>query len=184
MTAKEKTAHDKGLVGVLKSLHDELDAAVLAAYGWRDAPSDEAILERLVALNAERVKEEAAGTVRWLRPEFQCPGAEPARVGASTPTHCALSAPKEAGTPQAEAAPTPPAAAKPAADRQPWPATLPEQVAAVARVLAEAPAPLDEAALAARFTGKGPWKKRLPQLLETLVALGRARQVEPGRWLG
>ncbi len=56
------------------------------------------------------------------------------------------------------------------------PPTLPEQVAAVARVLADAAAPLDETALAARFTGKGPWKKRLPQIIDTLEALGRVRR--------
>lgn len=67
-----------------------------------------------------------------------------------------------------------------AVSRQPWPASLPEQVAAVARVLADAAAPLSEADLAAHFTGKGPWKKRLPQLLETLAALGRARVVDGG----
>jgi hypothetical protein len=67
-----------------------------------------------------------------------------------------------------------------AVPRAPWPATLPEQVAAVAGALAEARAPLSEADLAARFTGKGPWKKRLPQLLDTLVALGRARVVDGG----
>ena len=33
LTAKEKTIHTQGLVGVLKELHDELDAAVLQAYG-------------------------------------------------------------------------------------------------------------------------------------------------------
>lgn len=36
---------------------------------------DEAILERLVALDAERAAEEARGLVRWLRPEFQNPSA-------------------------------------------------------------------------------------------------------------
>jgi hypothetical protein len=36
LTAKEKAIYDKGLVGVLKSFHDDLDAAVLAAYGWAD----------------------------------------------------------------------------------------------------------------------------------------------------
>ncbi|HNQ56326.1 MAG: hypothetical protein DPW12_11695 [Rhodocyclaceae bacterium] len=46
------------------------------------------------------------------------------------------------------------------------------------------PDPLADADLAARFTGKGPWKKRLPQLLDTLVALGRARVLEDGRWMG
>jgi hypothetical protein len=36
LTAKDKTLHEQGLVSVLQSLHDELDAAVLQAYGWSD----------------------------------------------------------------------------------------------------------------------------------------------------
>jgi hypothetical protein len=36
LNAKEKDIHDKGLVSVLKQIHDELDAAVLEAYGWGD----------------------------------------------------------------------------------------------------------------------------------------------------
>ena len=56
---------------MLKDLHDRLDAAVAAAYGWPvDLPDDE-LLARLVALNAERAAEEARGTIRWLRPEYQ-----------------------------------------------------------------------------------------------------------------
>ena len=53
-------------------------------------------------------------------------------------------------------------------------ATLPEQMALLARLLAESA--LTESQLASRITGKGAWKKRLPDLLQTLVALGRARQ--------
>ena len=34
---------------------------------------DEALLERLVALNTERAAEEKRGHIRWLRPEFQIP---------------------------------------------------------------------------------------------------------------
>ena len=56
------------------------------------------------------------------------------------------------------------------------PNTLPEQVAAVIRVLAASPLPLSTADLAARFTGKGAWKKRLPQIVDTLEALGRVRR--------
>ena len=33
----------------------------------------------------------------------------------------------------------------------------------------------------AAFTGRGPWKRRLPQILEALAALGRARVVN-GLW--
>lgn len=36
LTDKEKLIHDQGLVSVLKQLHDDLDAAVFAAYGWGD----------------------------------------------------------------------------------------------------------------------------------------------------
>ena len=50
---------------------EELDAAVADAYGWpTDLPDDE-VLTRLVSLNAIRAAEEAAGTIRWLRPDFQ-----------------------------------------------------------------------------------------------------------------
>jgi len=36
LTAKDKEIHDKGLVSFLKQIHDDLDAAVLEAYGWLD----------------------------------------------------------------------------------------------------------------------------------------------------
>ena len=36
LTAKERTIHEHGLVSVLRQLHDEIDAAVLEAYGWSD----------------------------------------------------------------------------------------------------------------------------------------------------
>jgi hypothetical protein len=38
----------------LDDIHRALDAAVLRAYGWPEDSSDEAILERLLALNLER----------------------------------------------------------------------------------------------------------------------------------
>ena len=71
LTDKERAFHDQTLIGVLRSLHDDLDAAVADAYGWpTDLPDDE-VLTRLVSLNAIRAAEEAAGTIRWLRPDFQ-----------------------------------------------------------------------------------------------------------------
>src|SRR5690606_8899997 len=41
------------------------------AYGWPHDLTDEQIVERLVALNAERHAEEQQGKVRWLRPDYQ-----------------------------------------------------------------------------------------------------------------
>ncbi len=40
----------------LDDIHRALDAAVLRAYGWPENLSDEAILERLLALNLERTR--------------------------------------------------------------------------------------------------------------------------------
>lgn len=68
LTAKEKTQHAQVLVGVLRELHDELDAAVLTAYGLRANATTDDILTRLVQLNTQRAAEEAQGRVRWLRP--------------------------------------------------------------------------------------------------------------------
>jgi hypothetical protein len=48
LSPKDKTIHEQGLVSVLRQLHDELDAAVLAAYGWED------LIPALVATPGER----------------------------------------------------------------------------------------------------------------------------------
>ena len=69
----EEDIKHRGLVLILKELHEQIDAATAQAYGWPADLTDEQILERLVALNAERAREEAAGHVRWLRPDYQIP---------------------------------------------------------------------------------------------------------------
>jgi hypothetical protein len=71
LTDREREIHDKGLVSVLKQIHDDLDAAVFAAYDWPVDLTDEQILERLVTLNAKSSEEERSGVIRWLRPDFQ-----------------------------------------------------------------------------------------------------------------
>lgn len=182
LSAKERIIHEQGLVSVLRQLHDELDAAVLDAYGWSDllpllrvahgneaaATSreeakrefTEAILERLVALNAERAAEEARGRVRWLRPAFQHPEAiEAPQQGDIAVDSEAIAA--EVTKPTKSA----------------WPKDPVAQVRAVADALAESPVPLSVDDIAARFKSRGKWKARVPQLLDMLVAVGRA-QVE------
>ena len=133
LNAKEKTIYEQGLVGILKQLHDELDAAVAEAYGWQDLygseisdPNDE-ILTRLVALSAERAAEEAKGTVRWLRPEYQNAGA-----GARGKQEML----------DVDLAPAP----APAPGLKAWPDELPAQAAALTEVLASlnAPASVEE----------------------------------------
>jgi hypothetical protein len=46
----------------------------------------------------------------------------------------------------------------------------------VANAHAASPVALDADVLATRFSARGPWKKRLPQLLDMLAVLGRARE--------
>ena len=197
LSAKEKLLHDNGLVGVLRSLHDELDAAVLQAYGWSDLGTvpwsdenarqawTEALLERLVALNARRAAEEARGQIRWLRPEFQDPARRVAVLGAAADSSVqtgvqdglAVTPDDDDGHTEPDSPVAP--ATTTVTTRRPWPSELPEQMRATAEVLAASPLALSTDALAEHFKGQGPWKKRLPQILETLEAVGRAIKV-PG----
>ncbi len=167
LTPKEKSIHTHGLVGVLRELHDELDAAVLAAYGLPPDAGTQAVLTHLVQLNARRAQEEAQGQVRWLRPEFQNPQQSLSNQELLTLDSSRL---------KADLAQKDPAAAPAGAvSAQPWPSSLPEQVRAVAGVLAASGAALSLPAIEAHFKGRGPWKKSLPTLLHTLEAVGRAQ---------
>lgn len=175
LTAKEKVVHEHGLVGVLKSLHDELDAAVLQAYDWADMalPAEtDMLLVRLVELNAKRASEEAVGRVRWLRPDFQRSGA-----GHQVTIDTGADSEGESTEGSTETKPETLFVAQ-----RPWPAGLTEQIKAVADVLASTERSLDVEGLAQYFSGRGRWRDRLPTLLDTLVALGRARVLE-GRWV-
>jgi len=175
LTAAERTLNDNGLVSVLQSLHDELDAAVLEAYGWGglSLPADtDALLLRLVELNTKRANEEAAGTVRWLRPEFQ--------RGTGQGEQTAIEEDAEVNGAEEESVP---AVANVTIAPKPWPTGLADQIKAVADVLADAGTSLDLDGLAARFTSRGRWRERLPTILDALVALGRARTQGDGRWV-
>ncbi|MFM8293981.1 MAG: class I SAM-dependent DNA methyltransferase, partial [Microcystaceae cyanobacterium] len=72
-SAPDQAYNNRALVSILKQIHDELDTAVFAAYGWPQNLTEGEILERLVALNLERAEEEKNGLIRWLRPDYQAP---------------------------------------------------------------------------------------------------------------
>ena len=156
LTAKEKAIHDQGLVSVLRQLHDDLDTAVAEAYGWPADLSDEEILTRLVALNAERAAEEAQGVIRYLRPEYQNPsGFSAAQSG--------LKLTKEkAGKTKVSRAKTP------------WPTPLAERVRAVEEALRSASAPVTAEALSKTFARAS--ASDIQEILDTLVTLGRIHQ--------
>ncbi len=60
LTTLRESRDSKSPVYSLLIAHDKLDAAVAAAYGWEWPLSDEAILERLLALNLERAAQQGA----------------------------------------------------------------------------------------------------------------------------
>jgi len=145
---------------VLRELDDELNAAVLEAYGWQELqiPRDNAVLlERLVNLNSARAADELLGNVRWLRPALQAP-AQGQQAGIAV-THPAASG--GAGKP------LPP---KLVASAQPWPSTMAQQVAAVAAVLENAGGALDLDGVAAHFKSRGRWRERLPAILDGCIS--------------
>ena len=184
LTAKERDIHEAGLVSVLKAIHDDIDRAVFEAYGWADLipalvgksgatmPSphktpeqeeaEEELLTRLVALNQERAAEERRGIVRWLRPDYQKP-----KLGHKVKT------PEDVEQVEAQLVVPETADGKPA-----WPEDELDRIRVVRDMLGRAPAPLAPEALSAAFRGRNsaPRKKRVEQVLQTLVAAGVAQQ--------
>jgi hypothetical protein len=156
LTTKEKKIHEDGLVSVLKQIHDDLDAAVFDAYAWSRDISDEMILERLVALNAERAEEERRGLVRWLRPEFQNPAGAPASV--ETQESIALGEP---AVPKAAASPAPA-----------WPKELPQQIAAVRDLVSTTRAQDGWSAAETARAFRGARTKDVEPVLDSLAAVG------------
>jgi len=158
-TDEHRNIYEAGLVGLLRLLHDELDAAVFDAYGWSPSLSTEQILENLVALNSQRRAEEASGLVRWLRPEFQAPNAAPlqASLGGLLPAE--------------PVAPT--------RRKHPWPATLTDQVRAIKDSLRAHPLQTPQQ-IASGF--KPASRTRVAEILETLTALGQTRQASEDRY--
>jgi hypothetical protein len=126
--------------------------------------SDEEILERLVALNKDRAREEEQGLVRWLRPDYQNPS------GARPVEQAGLDLPPDE---------TPVAAIAPKATT-PWPKGLPEQVRAVRQALVSAGRPVSPKGLASGF--KSAREGKVADILAALASLGQARESSPGLW--
>ncbi|MXV21804.1 class I SAM-dependent DNA methyltransferase [Deinococcus xianganensis] len=153
LTDLERRTLQDGTVTVLREYHDELDALVQAAYGWEGQLTDQDILARLTDLNAARAQEERAGTIRYLRPDYQDPrGTAVGDLGMDVQ------------------APAAAALAKPS-----YPERLAEQSAAVRQVLVLAERALSAEQVASAFSGVR--AGTVDELLELLVKLGQVRQV-------
>ena len=183
LTDKGKEIHEQGLVSVLRELHDDLDRAVFAAYGWDDlaeklvgrpgattpwpekpedqAEAEEELLQRLVDLNHQRAAEEAQGKIRWLRPEYQAPeeAAEQGKLDTTSPDATTGKTTKRQND---------------KTTKLPWPKTLQAQIRAVRDQLETAP--MDVTTLAAQYKRKP--EKSVAQILDALVELGMIRTEE------
>jgi hypothetical protein len=150
---------DKGLILILKELHERLDALVFDAYGWPQTLTDEQVLEKLVALNHERAAEERRGHVRWLRPEYQIP-----RFGQKLDKQAA----KEDGAQVTADLGLP----EPGAKKPSFPSDAVAQTAAVFAVLAGTHQPIDAGSIAATFRKTKNLQKSVESVLGSLSRLG------------
>lgn len=200
LTAKDRAIHEHGLVSVLRQLHDELDLAVLAAYGWSDlapllarahaiAPETLAAAGCTLSVDAALVPEDAARVFsdaileRLVALNHERAAEE--RRGLVRWLRPDFQHPQAEALPsQAEIATAEETAPRASAAKRPWPKELPDQVRAVADALGAAASPLDVDALAACFSARGRWRERLPTILDTLVAIGRIRVDAQGRYAG
>jgi hypothetical protein len=148
LTIKEHAIHRDGLLAVLKSLHDQLDALVVRAYGWAEMPSDSQVVTRLQALNAERALAETEGTIAWLREDYQRK-VLPATVTGVTRAQREMAA---------------------SAMPLPWPKEFPDQVALVRDLMLGETSSFTAKDVAAKFSGAT--AKAVEPALETLAALG------------
>jgi hypothetical protein len=156
---RDREIYDQGLIGILRDLHDQIDAAVADAYGWPATLTGDEILHRLVDLNRERAAEEARGIIRWLRPDYQNPAG--------------LAAVAKDEQTAMDIGPTVTTA------KTPWPKTLPEQIAAVRATLSDlGTATPEQVARTFKWGRAG----SVEPLLESLAALGQARVIEGGRF--
>ncbi len=173
LTDKDREFNNKALVSTLKQIHDELDAAVFDAYEWEDlkaeggkpkAEVEEIILERLVALNAQRSQEERNGLIRWLRPEYQAPGEMQTQQVMEGITDIA----PEIITP---------------VEQQKFPKAFKEQLAAVRDLLRTQGGEWTIEQIAAQFKSANRQKQAISLCLESLEALGIVTtHIEENRW--
>lgn len=141
------------LVLILKDYHDALDEAVARAYGWPAGLGEDEILNRLVALNRERAREEQRGKIAWLRPDYQIPAAG---LPADKPEQ--LEAVLDVGETREQKPHFPPD------DRG--------QTGLVMAILAAAPGPLTAAEIAARFRKGRRVAQKVAAALTALVRMG------------
>ena len=161
-THQERDQHEVAQTEILRKLHDELDIAVAAAYGWPVDLGEAETLLNLLALNKERAAEEARGVVRWLRPEYQAPPsvqpfAKP--IFEPEPEEVEASVVATIGT-------------------QPWPRDLKEQLAALRTLVLGSARLWTLEEIGDAFKSRGRYREGISSHLDLLTDLGVITLVE------
>lgn len=164
LTATEADIRDRGLVMILNEHHDAIDSAVAAAYGWPADLTEEDVLARLVTLNRQRLQEEARGSVRWLRPDYQRPRFGSAGKGGEQIEAEGLVAARRAGR-----------------ERPLFPADPVDRVACVLSALAYGLTPLDAAMIAVRFRQGRKVERAVRDILVSLARVGEISTADGGQ---
>jgi hypothetical protein len=159
LTESERAVHEAGCVGLIDHLHRRIDAVTAEAYGWPADLAAAEVVARLVALNQERSQEEAAGVIRFLRPDYQA--ARVRNIQRPVQTEAVLAHPR----------------------RRP---TLPDEPGPLASALLEAlrtaGAPVGPRALARTFEVRAGRRVegRIEQTLAVLAVAGSVQRVDGG----
>jgi hypothetical protein len=203
LTDKEKTIHEKGLVSILKQLHDDLDAAVFAAYGWSDLLTCSGGLRPSLTAREGTTPESKSAEPADHVPGIGIDGHRPTLQALDQEILTRLvalnserAAEEKSGlirwlrpdyqNPKGTANQTTLGlkTAKKAATKKakvskakiPWPKTLPERMRATEQALQAAGTPLTAADLTKRFARAN--AADIQELLETLVVMGKAHEAE------
>lgn len=163
LDAKTEDVKQRGLIIILRDLHDAVDRLAATAYGWDPALDPTQVVARLVALNHERARDEARGRIHWLRPAYQQPQAMPA-LAQTRPLNLVVDVDQ------------------PARRRPAFPVDRYAQPLAVQAVLRSA-GPIAPPDLARRFSGGLRLELRISRVLDTLYRYGHVERLPDGRWM-
>ena len=162
LSKKSEDIKGRGRVLILKDLHEQIDAAVGRAYGWSPDLSDDEVLDRLVALNAERAAEERRGFVRWLRPDYQIERLGPLAHRADRIQSIAVSTSSKS-------------------KKQAFPAERKAQAGQVILLLDRSRGPLTAEQIAAQFKDADQIASDVGDVLKSLSRLGEVETFDNGR---
>jgi hypothetical protein len=161
LASKDRDLCNRGRVLILKDLHEQIDQAVMQAYGWAATLTNDQIIEGLLILNRERVSEERRGLTRWLRPDYQIEKLGPLAHRADRVQSIA--------------------SARPPTSKPSFPMEKKAQAGQVLELLSRSRSPLSSDQIASRFKNQSLAESEIQDVLTSLSRLGDVETFDNGR---